>query len=83
MENLTKIETNNHKKFLSSIVLMFVFMIIFELSIIKYTTTSNNFWTILFIIGMGGIILNTLHMFYIGYSYGWELKRIDTEKNGK
>lgn len=67
--NYTKQEEKNHRNFIISILSQFFFLGLIGWSI-------NNDEIILGTIGISGIILNTIWMFYIGYSHGWELKRI-------
>jgi len=69
-------EKKNHINFITAYAMQLIHIALFEISYINYFKTNIGLWVVLFTIGLFGIILNTLWIFYIGYLYGWELKRI-------
>jgi hypothetical protein len=65
----TKQEKKNHNNFIFSLGNIFLL-----LSLMIWSMTND--YILFHTIGIIGIIINHLWMFHIGYSHGWELKRI-------
>lgn len=74
----TKQEKKNIRKFVISLTMMMILLIISPFVFISESP-------IFLIVCNFGFIFNTLWMWWIGYSHGWELKRIsmieDKESN--
>ena len=68
----TKQEIKNHKRFVLSFILFFLALTLIMIGIQKQLILFG-------IIGVPLIIFTQLWMFYIGYSQGWELKRLSGE----
>jgi hypothetical protein len=74
MELYTKQERKNHVNFINAILIQFVLLAIIGFSIKEQII-------ILASLGLGCIMANTIWIFYIGYSHGWELKRISMKED--
>ena len=67
--NYTYQERKNHKNFFISLGLEF-------LSLAGFIICVQEQWTLFGSLFLGALMFNFLWIFYIGYSHGWELKRI-------